>query len=580
MEKVIMFIFYTFITSIVSSQQLPVNFFSQDIDYETCSRVYPQYVQSESGAGCGYLYGISDALANKFIPSQNQQTIYIRLNLIFLQKNDGTGNFRENDVYENQLIADLISYVNNIFANWINPNSPTCLNGNSFISNTKIQFVVGSKSYVNDTYGWDNQNDLQYYKCPGTNWYLDYLDNQIVANQNISRGINVYFTENAQIYNKYVTQQSLDTIFTGDSYSCSQFPDFLNPNASSRVHMLNKFSVYNWKRYSIPKTKKVIKGWDHPDWENRVRATFISGTGTNLAHELGHSLGLSHSTSCETLMNPGGGAHNFLPPTEIGRVHACCSFTNLRSFIANDTYIETKSISSVESWYNMRLYQSLNITTLGQLTLSCNVKMPYQANIEVNGKLTVNNSTISSIGSTWGGIVVKSGGLLVLNSTVINDYNITVETGGTIQIIGSLELLGGHNIDVKNGAYICVQSGSNINLVDYNSIIKLEDGAIIGTNPSLSLSTNCISNPVSIVINGNGSIVDYSQDVYIQNQSISSNKYIGGKYIFVGNHVTASQTAGDVLINNGANVIFDCKNIVFDPGFECAFGSTYEVKNH
>ena len=113
-----------------------------------------------------------------------------------------------------------------------------------------------------------------------------------------------------------------------------------------------------------------------------------------------------------------------------------------------------------------------------------------------------------------------------------------------------------------------------------NSLIKINEGALNGVNPSLSVLSSCISNPTDIIISGNGSIIDYSQDVYIQNQTISSNKYIGGKNIFVGNHVTTSQTAGDVLINNSANVIFDCKNIVFDPGFECAFGSTYEVKNH
>ena len=74
--------------------------------------------------------------------------------------------------------------------------------------------------------------------------------------------------------------------------------------------------------------------------------------------------------------------------------------------------------------------------------------------------------------------------------------------------------------------------------------------------------------------------LDYSQDVYIQNTTINGNKLIKGKNIYVGNHVTTDQPSGDVLINNGANVIFDCKTITFDAGFECASGSSYEVKNH
>lgn len=78
---------------------------------------------------------------------------------------------------------------------------------------------------------------------------------------------------------------------------------------------------------------------------------------------------------------------------------------------------------------------------------------------------------------------------------------------------------------------------------------------------------------------GDGSIINYSQDLYIQNKTITGNQFFGGKNIYVGNHVTTSQT-GDVLISNGANVIFDCETITFDAGFECASGSSYEVKNH
>ena len=580
MKKIKIFILYFLTTSIVFSQQIPANFFLQNIDYETCVRTYPQFVQQQSNVSCVNLYSIDNLLANKFIPTQNQQTIYIKLNLIFLNKNDGSGNFCENDSYEQQLITDLISYVNNVFANWTNPSDPTCLNGNSFLSNTKIQFVVGHKLYINDTFGWDNQNDQQYYKCPGTNWYLDYLDNQIVSNPNLSRGINVYFTENAQVYNKYVTQQTLDTLFTGDTYSCSQYPDFLNANASSRIHLLNKFSIYNWERYSIPNTKKITNGWDHPDWDNVVRNWFISGTGINFAHELGHSLGLYHSYTCETLMNPGGGAHNFLPPVEIGRANACCSFTNLRSFIANDTYIGIKSINTIESWYSMRLYSSLDITSSGKMTFPCNITMPYQANIQVSGSLIIDNSNVKSIESDWGGIIVKSGGLLVLNNTSISDYNITVESGGSILLKGALNLTGNHNITINSGGFICFESGTNVNLTDYMSLIKLNEGANYGVNPSLQLQTTCFMPYTNITKTGNGAIVDFNQDIYIQNQTISMNRYIGGKNIYVGNHVTTTQTFGDVIINNGANVIFDCKEITFDAGFESSNGSTYEVRNH
>ncbi|MCE1155473.1 MAG: hypothetical protein LWW91_05020, partial [Bacteroidales bacterium] len=126
------------------------------------------------------------------------------------------------------------------------------------------------------------------------------------------------------------------------------------------------------------------------------------------------------------------------------------------------------------------------------------------------------------------------------------------------------------------GGYICVESGANINLQDYRSLIVLEEGANYGVNPALFSSPSCSS---LITKTGSGSIVDCNQDVYIQNETINSDRYIGGKNIYIGNHVTTSKSYGDVLIGNGANVVFDCKEITFDDGFECVAGSSYEVRN-
>jgi len=579
MKKVIILGILCVFTGVLSSQDIPPELIPPFIDCETNIPLIddPQMIQQQDLGTCVNLYGIFNSLGNKFIPSQTQPIIYIRLNLIFLQRDDSTGNFQENNSYEQALINDVISYVNTIYANWVDPNDASCLNGYSFLPNTRIQFVIGNKLFVNDSYGWDNRNDLQTFKCPGSsNWYLNYLDDQIVNNSSVSRGINVYFTEDSQIYDKYVVQQSQDTTFTGDSYSCSQYPDYTNYYRTSKVHMLNKFSIYNWQRYAIPNLSK----FNYPEWESIVRYWYIGGTAVNLAHELGHSLGLGHSYICNTLMNPSGGSHNFLPPLEIGKIHAALTFSNLRSFIPIDTYVGIKQINTNETWYNMRLYNSLDISSIASLTSNCDVIMPYQSNIQISGSLTINNSNIQSIQNIWNGIIVKSGGLLVLNNTNISDYNIKVESGGTIHITGNINISGNHNITVESGGYYCFESGVSVELSDYNSIIKLEEDAINGVNPFLSIQSNCISTLTVLPVTGFGSIVDYGQDVYIQNETISTNRYVGGKNIYVGNHVTSSQTTGDVIINNDANVIFDGKDVTFDDGFECVNGSTYEVVNH
>ena len=70
----------------------------------------------------------------------------------------------------------------------------------------------------------------------------------------------------------------------------------------------------------------------------------------------------------------------------------------------------------------------------------------------------------------------------------------------------------------------------------------------------------------------------YPEDVYIQNQMIEEDSYIQGRNIYVGNSVTTSKPQGNVLIKNGAHVIFEATGeVVFDKGFECEGGGIFEV---
>ena len=113
-----------------------------------------------------------------------------------------------------------------------------------------------------------------------------------------------------------------------------------------------------------------------------------------------------------------------------------------------------------------------------------------------------------------------------------------------------------------------MENGTSIQLTNVNSLIKISEGANYGISPELSIQSNCVTLPSSITTTGTGSIADFNQDVYIQNLIINTNRYIGGKNIYVGNHVTTAKPFGDVLITSGVNVIFDGKNITFDSGFK------------
>lgn len=154
--------------------------------------------------------------------------------------------------------------------------------------------------------------------------------------------------------------------------------------------------------------------------------------------------------------------------------------------------------------------------------------------------------------------------------------SLIVESGSTLQIKSgaTLRITNSGNVYVKGTGYLCIETGAIVILQDYNSVIRMGENATYGVNPLYLTSANCSS---VITYSGNGSVVDLSQDVYIQNETITNNRYIGGKNIYVGHHVTTSKPQGNVLITNNANVVFDCQNVIFDTSFKCDLGASFKV---
>lgn len=68
-------------------------------------------------------------------------------------------------------------------------------------------------------------------------------------------------------------------------------------------------------------------------------------------------------------------------------------------------------------------------------------------------------------------------------------------------------------------------------------------------------------------------------DTYVQNENITDERIITGNNIFVGYSVTSSKPNGNVVIKNGADVIFDTsENVYIEPGFEVELGGVFEIR--
>ncbi len=356
---------------------------------------------NQSGSNCLHASPLwSDN--NLWIPGQNFEDKFVRVNMIFLHKNNGSGNFIEGDPEHDQLLNDVFSRINLIYGNLDNSNEPGCYIPNGFLSTTKIK-IVPNIIHINDEYGWNNEQDPWPY-CPDYPWYLDYLDNQIANNPEIPKGINVYFTETGWYYEDLVVNQTTQQPGPINN-ACSQFPSTGDLHRSSRVHIPNLFTKYWWMKH-------YATGIYNEPWDPVVRSWFVGSASSLIAHELGHSFWLPHIYSCSyNLMAPIGEFENSLSPDQIGNMNRCLSITNVRRFTTTESFISTPyTINTNTLWdLDFTMYQDIVVESGFTLTITCKLVMKKNGKIIIKpgGKLIVNDGIITiEDNSHWQGIQV------------------------------------------------------------------------------------------------------------------------------------------------------------------------------
>jgi hypothetical protein len=180
-------------------------------------------------------------------------------------------------------------------------------------------------------------------------------------------------------------------------------------------------------------------------------------------------------------------------------------------------------------------------------------------------------------------VEVKNGSTLIISGKYeLNDGSVLrIRSGSCLQIKqgATLQISGSGAIMVENGAYLCVESGASIYLQHFNSAINLYESTILGRSPQSPASGACISSISGITKTGSGTINLLNQTVYIQNETITGNRYIVGKNIYIGKNVTSSKAQGDAVLATNANVFFVAsENVHIQQGFECDPDATFEIK--
>lgn len=343
-----------------------------------------------------FLIGSVVANAQKKDPEQYDypfesyyQPLKIRTNIVLLYRAEGDGNFDLNDPEQKSVFNDYLQNINHVYSNFVKPADLTnCYNGNDFIPDARLRFDFNIIQVVN-AYAWDYLNSGAEPEngrisgfSPTENWYIAPLNDSIFNAPDIPKGINAYFTSNGKKFDELERTKGENYDLAGKA--ASQLPTDRNLFRSSQTHQPDRYLKFLLHKYQAPSMYNT-------DWKT-TRSWHVGSRGAS--HEFGHSLGLSHSNeyhrtnACKySLMSQTGNApRNWLPPTEIKKMHWNLTRTNLMQFVTPESaYGALWKLDEDTEWDKpRRFYHNFELAKNKTLVVSDSIILPPQAYFKLN----------------------------------------------------------------------------------------------------------------------------------------------------------------------------------------------------
>jgi hypothetical protein len=334
---------------------------------------------------------VPEVLFAQYLPDPEYSPLKIRVNLIIVQRADGSGNFQDNAA-DRSFLRNMMHVTNGVFADLTNRNEEYYPGQNlPFLSNAKLEFVPNIVFVKNET-GWNNRNDTNASGVPYlSGWYLDSLDHQICHNDTLPKAINLYFTTDGQVYEQMVVQATTtdyNRLVFFKQHAASEIP-VLNTRESihgryhtMRCHVGNVWLKLWWKRNVL----------HEPDW------TMEYEVGESVAHEIGHLMGLYHTPDAHIhalMRTKFGGLRDYMTTREIATVHQMFGrYPSLWQFVpAEVVYGSPKAdwvVSGEQTWKeDRRVYANLVVKTGATLTIQRELLLPASGTIIIEPGATL-----------------------------------------------------------------------------------------------------------------------------------------------------------------------------------------------
>lgn len=257
-----------------------------------------------------------DLKAQSF-PEMRVSSKTVRVNIIVLQKSDGTANFHEDSTNHTKFLGDCINWVN--WYMWAIKKKVHTDSGVVEVSNdSKIRYKLNKIHYVKNDYYWNTDNEGKPYGCPDPDfekWWLYDLQRELIDSTfKVDSAVNLYLSVSATKYDSWLT----DSVFR------------LNPNI--RDVWCSRQPSDNLKKEAVINGKNLYLDylWRKVDLKNA--AFYASKT---FAHELGHLLFKSfvHENDFKNLMHSDyDNVLNYLSDKQLQEAHENLFNTNMKKY--------------------------------------------------------------------------------------------------------------------------------------------------------------------------------------------------------------------------------------------------------
>jgi len=343
------------------------------------------------------------------IPEFAQQKLKIHTNVIFVQNEEGKGNFDIDDPKWRDFFDDMYEDMNSRLATLQIPTADACSTNPSHYTNIALEFVPTYLELKHPTL-WDHTTDqFPATLNSGNKAYLNEISDLAAQLPGYIEGFDVIITNDGPMYNK----QTFDNPDNLPYWDLDYIPYYIWQgkgvwySSRSVTEDFSKRAVWHCPDFYL----HMHNGYEYngKQWFLDMELPKASGA---FLHEYFHYFDLGHYQT-NNIMFRARAQRDALTGCQARIVYETLMTKHLRKYIICDQAIDHSiTISEEEVWKdNMKMIGDIEIVSGGSLTINCKMIMQEGAKVIVQqgGKLIVDQGTITSECEPWHGIEVYGG---------------------------------------------------------------------------------------------------------------------------------------------------------------------------